>query len=85
MTDPTQPETTTIDIVVFEEPDQDELEGIDPIDMLDQPLEFADFDVWCTFTEDWAAVWRPQGDTTWFCRNCGATDHRFRDHEGAGA
>jgi hypothetical protein len=49
--------------------------------------EFADFDAWCPDSEDWVALWRPTGEVNspWFCRNCGGTDHQFRDHEGGGA
>lgn len=68
----------------LEFPEDDETEGIDPEDLAPAP-EFAHFDVWCTSAEDWAAVWRPGPGGPWFCRNCGATTHLARDHEGDGA
>lgn len=87
MTDPARihdPITEAVEVVVYEEPDQDELEGIVPEDFAPLP-EFADFEVWCDIAEDWALAWRPEPDHAWRCRNCGSTQHRFRDHEGAGA
>ena len=36
-------------------------------------VEYASFQVWCDFAQDWANVriW----DGVGFCANCGATDH----------
>lgn len=62
----------------------DDSDVIAPDDYAPAP-EFSDFDVWCDFAEDWAAAWRPSPEGQWFCRNCGATDHRTRDHESDGA
>lgn len=77
-------EFDTIEIPVeIEEPD--ELDETEPIDDYAPAPEFADFDVWCEDSEDWAAAWRPLPDGPWICRNCGKIDHPFRDHEGAGA
>jgi hypothetical protein len=73
-------------VLAFEEPDDiDDSLAIDEFDYMQEPPTFGDFDVWCTFAQDWATTWRPGTDGPWFCRNCGATDHQPRDHEGAGA
>lgn len=79
-------EFDTIEVPIkIEEPDEtDETEPIDEGDFAPAP-EFADFDVWCPWSNDWAVAWRAEASDPWTCRNCGEADHRFRDHEGAGA
>lgn len=88
MTDPASihhPPTEAIEVVIYDEPDQEELEGIDPLDFAPAEYEFSDFNAFCPELDDWAEVIREPGQDTWHCRYCGATDHPFRDHEGAGA
>jgi hypothetical protein len=61
------------------EPEVDE--AIADEDFVVEMPDFADYPVWCDFVDDWALAWRPGPDGPWFCKNCGSTDHRFRDQE----
>jgi hypothetical protein len=77
-------DTVEVEVELLVPDETDETEPIDEHDLAPAP-EFADFDAWCDWSNEWAAVWRPEPTGPWICRNCGAEGHRFRDHEGGGA
>jgi hypothetical protein len=85
VSDPLLGDLESIEVEIPEADEIDDSLAIDADDYMQEPPEFGDFDVWCETTNDWVTVWRPGTDGPWFCRNCGKTDHPFRDHEGAGA